>query len=54
LRGEAWAGLDAAALESAGLEELDCADATAARNDNNKRLREILFMLDLRTLELIL
>ena len=59
MRGEACADLDGAALESAdgdsaGLDGLVCAAAAATRVKNTKTPREILFMLDLRTLDSIL
>jgi hypothetical protein len=51
------AGLDEAALESAGLpsagdEGLVCAETTAVKNEKTKIARKILFMLDLNGLEL--
>jgi len=56
--GEACAGFRVAGFRlrrfSAGVAGLVCADATAAaRNENTKARRKILFMLDLMTLELI-
>ena len=56
--GEACAGLESLDFDSAGFSAgvagLVCADATAAaRNENTKARRKILFMLDLMTLELI-
>lgn len=59
MRGEACADLDGAALESAnedsaGVDGLVCAAAAAARMEETKMPRKILFMLDLRTLDSIL
>ena len=45
--------MDSAGWAAAGADGLVCADAAAAKKDNIKAARKILFMLDLRTLELI-
>jgi hypothetical protein len=48
------ADLASAGLESAGVDGLVCAAAAAARTENIKIAKEILFMLDLKTLDSIL
>ena len=48
------ADLASAGLESAGVDGLVCAAAATARTEDIKIAKEILFMLDLKTLDSIL